>query len=106
MVKGKNVEVLTDLAVDAFVLDCQSSFIEQEHLSSNVISVESFQTFISEPTILTAILTTQGETLQEFSGFNEERCSAFGKFRPNNTFCNDNNKTKGKSWFLRLIMIK
>jgi len=92
VVKGKNIEVLTDLAVDAIILNCQSNLVEQEYLSSNLISNKSFKTFISEPTMLTAILTTQID-----ANFNEDKCSAFGKFGPNNTFSNNNNNTKAST---------
>ena len=92
VVRGKNIEVLTDLAVDAIILNCQSNLVEPVYLSNNLISNKSFKTFISEPTMLNTILRTQID-----ADPNEDKCSAFGKFGPNNTFLNNNNNTKAST---------
>lgn len=88
-VKNKNIEVPTDLAVEAFALDCQSVNIDQEFLSSNTIGLNKFDKILSNPNVLKTIVTKQKLAIAELDEIDDDRCSAFGKFRPNGQICSD-----------------
>lgn len=88
-IKNKNIDVPTDIAVEALTMDCQSSIIPQEHLNSNVIGIKKFNDILAHPKVLKAISDKQLLAIQELDEIDNDKCSAFGKFRPNGQFCKD-----------------
>lgn len=88
-VKGKSVGVVTDMIVDALALDCQSANVEQEFMSSNIIAIDKFNKVTEKPEVIAAIFNKKKEIEQEFDELEDDRCSAFGKYRPNTAVCSD-----------------
>lgn len=81
-VKGKNIEVSTNMIVDALALDCQVNNIEQEFMSNNLIGIQKFDDITQRPEVIQAIIQKRNEIVEELDEIEDDRCSAFGKFRP------------------------
>jgi hypothetical protein len=89
-VNNRRIEVATDMIVDALALDCQVNNIEQEHISNNIVSVGKLDGLLSEPEVINAIREKQRTISQELDEIEDDRCSVFGKYRPNGISCSDN----------------
>ena len=85
-VRSKNVTVRSSFAIDAMTLDCQSFSIPTEHLNSNIISSKKFEHILKDENLLKVVSEKQKRNNQPDD---TDKCSAFGKFRPNGKICSD-----------------
>ncbi len=85
VVGQRNIQVSTDLAVEATAISCMNSTLDTKNLVGNVINVKTTKELVEGKDMISNILAKQDQASRKFGDTEKDSCSVFDKFRPKKT---------------------